>query len=35
MRRDAGLIVTAFHAFAAGNLETVGGIMAEVTEGTS
>lgn len=35
MRREADLIVTAFHAFAAGDLETVGWIVAEVAEGTS
>jgi hypothetical protein len=35
MRRDAELIATAFHALAAGDLETVGWIMAEVAEGMS
>jgi hypothetical protein len=35
VRRDAELIVTAFHVFAAGDLETVGWIMAEVAEATS
>ncbi len=33
MRRDAELIVTASHAFAAGDLETAE--VAEVAEGTS